>query len=58
MIKILRQGTKRVAECSICGCLFEYEKEDVRCAKVGMNEYKYYVDCPCCRSAIPTTYFE
>lgn len=29
MIKIIKQGTRRKAECNECGCVFSYEEEDL-----------------------------
>ena len=53
MIRIIKQGKKRVVQCSQCDCVFEYEKEDViRCDQIGISEYKYRVVCPCCRHGI------
>lgn len=30
MIKIIKQGTRRKAECNECGCVFSYEEEDLQ----------------------------
>lgn len=48
MIKILKHGNKRVIECKNCGCIFEYEHEDVKREQSGINEYIYYISCPDC----------
>lgn len=29
MIKIIKEGTKKIQECPHCGCLFSYEKDDI-----------------------------
>ena len=40
MIKIIKDGQKDfIANCSICGCEFSYQTEDIRCSSVA---------CPCC----------
>lgn len=40
MIKIIKDGQKDfIANCSICGCEFSYQTEDIKLS---------YVACPCC----------
>ena len=40
MIKIIKDGQKDfIANCSICGCEFSYQTEDIRGSSVA---------CPCC----------
>ena len=40
MIKIIKDGQKDfIANCSICGCEFSYQTEDIRVSSVA---------CPCC----------
>ena len=51
-IKVIKHGTKRIAECKNCGCVFEYEKEDINSMRIKHNEYKNYVICPECRSEV------
>ena len=29
MIKIIKEGTRKIAKCPNCGCEFSYEREDV-----------------------------
>ena len=29
MIKIIKKGTRKIAKCSACGCVFSYEEEDI-----------------------------
>lgn len=48
MIKILKHGDKRTIECIECGCLFMFEKEDVKTEQISMNEYKSHIQCPDC----------
>ena len=53
MIKIIEPGTRRIAKCSVCGCVFSYEEEDihmiphVRCLSVTL-----YIHCPQCNKAV------
>ena len=28
MIQIIKEGTKNISKCSVCGCVFSYEEED------------------------------
>lgn len=48
MIKVIKHGTKKTAECKHCGCIFEYEDEDVQRERVKNNEYDIFVKCPDC----------
>lgn len=57
-VKVIKHGNKRTVECNNCGCLFEYEKEDVSTLKTGFNEYEYFIDCPDCRQQITVDYFK
>lgn len=50
MIKIIKHGTKKQNTCKHCGCVFTYEKEDIKEVQYGMNEFEYYVTCPDCQS--------
>lgn len=52
MIKIIKEGSKKRAECKECGALLEYEKKDQFTRQTGMNEYEGYIICPCCQSDI------
>ena len=38
MIKIIKPGTRRKAECNECGCVFSYEEEDL--TKLGVINTK------------------
>lgn len=57
MIKVIKHGNKRATECSECGCVFEYEKEDVKTSQTGYNDYEYYLYCPDCRKLLLVPYF-
>lgn len=51
---IIKKGNQFETECSNCGCIFKYEKEDIECKeedKWGRAGY-YYVTCPCCENMI------
>lgn len=56
-VKIIKPGKKRKVICSECECVMEYEKEDVQIQQTGMNDYFYYIKCPCCESEIPVEFF-
>ena len=53
MIKIIEPGTRKIAKCSVCGCVFSYEEEDIhtiphaRCLSVTL-----YIHCPQCNNDI------
>ncbi len=45
MIKVIKNGKRTFATtCGVCGCIFNYEAEDVQDAAVY---------CPCCKSRCP-----
>ena len=58
MIKIIKVGTKRLATCEKCGCVFSYEEEDIKHLENHNGEYSFvdgikhgyknYVICPQC----------
>lgn len=48
MIKILKPGTRDTRECERCGCLFSFDKEDIK----GGNGYVNYVVCPQCENKV------
>ena len=55
MIRIIRTGTRKKAECDACGCEFTYEKEDVKETPpdpLRMVRQKEIVQCPQCGSEI------
>lgn len=47
MVEIIKYGHKR-NKCKECGCLYTYEKTDIKAEQIGMNEYMHYVKCPDC----------
>lgn len=49
MIKVIKHGHYRTCSCYNCGCIFTFEKEDVKVEQAGMNEYERFVECPDCR---------
>lgn len=49
MIKILKEGTKKVAICESCGCKFSYDREDVEVIDIPCQEYEEYIKCPQCK---------
>lgn len=63
MIKIIKEGTKRVAVCNYCGCQFSYEAEDICHSEIVLGQnttitghkpgFKDFVLCPqCCKQYI------
>lgn len=56
MIKIIKEGTRKIAKCPNCGCEFSYEEEDIE--KDGLLENnsvligKTWVVCPQCNNDI------
>ena len=50
MIKIIKEGTRKIAKCPNCGCEFSYEKEDVFIDPVFTKEN--HVNCPQCNNAV------
>lgn len=56
MIKIIKEGTRKIEECLTCGCKFSYEEEDIE--KDGLLENnsvligKTWVVCPQCGNEI------
>ena len=49
MIKIIKEGTKKIAKCSVCGCVFSYEREDVHRDPIWVENH---VNCPQCNKAV------
>ncbi len=49
MIKIIKEGTRKKYECENCGCLFSYEKEDIKTITSDVIDcYINYIRCPQC----------
>lgn len=55
MIRIIKEGTKRVTNCDKCGCVFSYEGEDIH-RVTGANlsgiTHREEIACPQCRHII------
>ena len=49
MIKIIKEGTRKIAKCQNCGCEFSYEKEDVL---IDPFTRENNVNCPQCGKEI------
>ena len=49
MIKIIEHGTRKIAKCSVCGCVFSYEREDLCMDPIWK---KWIVNCPQCNKAV------
>ena len=50
MIKIIKEGTRKIEKCPKCGCEFSYEEEDVLRDPVFTKES--HVNCPQCNKAV------
>ena len=56
MIRILAHG-KRYTQCHKCGCVFEFEHEDIESKTIDFGEPKFafkseYVTCPDCGTIV------
>ncbi len=50
MIKIIENGnTHQRKRCEVCGCVFEFDKVDI---KLYPTEYNYKLNCPECGAVI------
>ena len=56
MIKIIKEGTRKIAKCPNCGCEFSYEREDIEKYGLLANNSvligKTWVVCPQCGKEI------
>lgn len=51
MIEIIKEGTKKIATCESCGCIFSYENEDIETyddIEYALGSKYKYVVCPQC----------
>ena len=49
MIKIIKEGTRKITKCPNCGCEFSYEREDVLRDPIRIENH---VNCPQCNKAV------
>ena len=49
MIKIIKEGTRKIEKCPNCGCEFSYEEEDVIRDPILIENH---VNCPQCNKAV------
>lgn len=49
MIKIIKEGTRKITKCPNCGCEFSYEEEDVLRDHFRVENH---VNCPQCNKAV------
>ena len=49
MIKIIKEGTRKIAKCPNCGCEFSYEREDVLRDPIRIENR---VNCPQCNKLV------
>ena len=56
MIKIIKEGTRKITKCPNCGCEFSYEEEDIEKDGLLANNSvfigKTWVVCPQCSKEI------
>ena len=53
MIQIIKEGTRNIAKCSVCGCVFSYEKEDINMfPNARRNSVTLYINYPQCNKAV------
>ena len=53
MIKIIKEGARKIAKCPKCGCEFSYEEEDINMLPNDRrNSVTLYINCPQCRKAV------
>ncbi len=50
MIHIIQKGTKQKIQCSECGCIFSFEKEDIEIT--DWNSMRKTIKCPQCNNII------
>lgn len=63
MITVIEHGPKKIkARCPHCGCIFEYELEDVKTegilSTIQYNSTGQYVECPDCKYHVYHDYFK
>ena len=51
MIEIIRKGTRKIAKCNYCGCMFAYEAEDEqhKPSRIHPGSDIIFVQCPQCQ---------
>ena len=56
MIKIIKEGTRKITTCDKCGCEFSYEEEDIKITTepsiFGESSIIETINCPQCKSEI------
>ena len=52
MVKVIKYGQKRRITCSNCGALLEFEKDDIKNVRTGMNEYEQQIVRPACNEIV------
>lgn len=56
MVKIIKEGTRKVITCESCGCEFSYEEEDIKTRTepsiFGTSSIIKTINCPQCESEI------
>lgn len=52
MVKVIKYGQKRRITCNHCGALLEFEQEDLKTVRTGMNESEQQIECPACNEIL------
>lgn len=56
MVKIIKKGTRQVAECEVCGCYFSFDITDIELGLAQKGPHpepeKNFVRCPQCKTEV------
>lgn len=52
MVKVIKYGKKRRVTCKHCGALLEFEKDDIKKVRTGMNECEEGIICASCGEVV------
>ena len=55
MIEIIKRGTKQTHKCSECGCIFNYEDDDIN---IGVFNVCDTIRCPQCNVGLVLKYYD
>ena len=52
MIRVIKQPVKIITTCRYCLAELEYERVDIHRRQTGIQEWEYFITCPCCEKEI------
>lgn len=52
MVKVIKYGKKRRITCSNCGASLEFEKDDLKNVRTGVDVYEQQIVCPACNEIV------